>query len=61
MGGLPLSIIGGLLSHSQPQTTQRYAHLSADPLKAATQQVANALSSAMSAGASAKVIPLKRS
>lgn len=46
-GGLPLQIIGGLLGQSKPQTTQRYAHLSADPLKAAAERVAGALAGAM--------------
>jgi integrase len=31
--GLSLPIIGGLLGHTQAQTTKRYAHLSADPLQ----------------------------
>lgn len=35
--GLP--IIGKLLGHSQPATTHRYAHLAADPLKAANERV----------------------
>ncbi len=60
MGGLPLPIIGGLLSHSQPQTTQRYAHLAADPLKAATERVANALAGAMGGGKAAEVLPLRK-
>lgn len=62
MGGLPLPIIGGLLSHSQPQTTHRYAHLAADPLKAATAHVGARLSDMMASGgaASANVVPLKR-
>ena len=60
MGGLPLPIIGGLLSHSQPQTTQRYAHLSADPLKAATERVGGAIAGAMNRGRAAEVIPLKK-
>ncbi len=40
-GGMSLPLIGALLGHSQPQTTARYAHLSADPLKAASAFVAN--------------------
>lgn len=60
MGGLPLPIIGGLLSHSQPQTTQRYAHLAADPLKAATERVANALAGAMGGGKAAEVLPMRK-
>ena len=58
-GGLSLPIIGALLGHSQPQTTQRYAHLAADPVKAAAETVATRVAGMM-AGHSAKVLPLKR-
>jgi integrase len=37
---LGLPIIGRLLGHTQPSTTQRYAHLADDPLRAASQVVA---------------------
>ena len=30
---------GVLLGHSQPQTTARYAHLAADPMKAAVEKI----------------------
>ena len=33
-GGLSLPIIGALLGHKHATTTARYAHLSADPLRA---------------------------
>lgn len=36
--GLSLPIIGALLGHTQMQTTQRYAHLMDDPLRAATER-----------------------
>ncbi len=39
--GLPM--IGKLLGHTQVQTTARYAHLAADPVKAAAGTVSNAL------------------
>jgi integrase len=39
-GGMSLPVIGALLGHSQPQTTARYAHLSDNPLKTASQSIA---------------------
>lgn len=41
--GQGLPIIGKLLGHSQAQTTHRYAHLDADPVASATEQIANVL------------------
>jgi len=41
--GLSLPIIGALLGHTQTQTTARYAHLLDDPLRAATEKAAEAL------------------
>ena len=38
-GGLSLPVIGALLGHQHPATTARYAHLAADPLKAAAELV----------------------
>ncbi len=43
-GGQSLPIIGALLGHTQAQTTQRYAHLHDDPLRAATETAGAALS-----------------
>jgi integrase len=45
--GEGLHMIGKLLGHSQAQTTHRYAHLAADPVKAASQRVADTLSGLM--------------
>jgi integrase len=39
--GLPM--IGKLLGHTQVATTARYAHLAADPVKAAAEQVSRAI------------------
>ena len=58
-GGLSLPIIGKLLGHSQPQTTARYAHLAADPVKAAAETVATRVAGMM-AGRSAEVVPLRK-
>ena len=38
-GGLSLPVIGALLGHKHTATTARYAHLSADPLRAANDAV----------------------
>ncbi|MBL4616920.1 MAG: tyrosine-type recombinase/integrase [Robiginitomaculum sp.] len=46
-GNMSLPILGALLGHSQPQTTARYAHLSADPLKAASDAVGERIAAAM--------------
>ena len=57
--GLSLPIIGALLGHSQPQTTQRYAHLAADPMKAATEKIGEAIVGMME-GKSATATRAKR-
>jgi integrase len=46
-GGMGLPIIGKMLGHTQAQTTQRYAHLASDPVKAAAAAVAGKIASAM--------------
>ncbi|MBM3492607.1 MAG: DUF4102 domain-containing protein [Alphaproteobacteria bacterium] len=45
--GLSLPVIGALLGHSQPATTARYAHLAADPLRAASDLIASRIAAAM--------------
>jgi site-specific recombinase XerD len=40
-------VIGALLGHSQPATTARYAHLAADPLRAAAELIGARLGAAM--------------
>ena len=46
-GGLSLPIIGALLGHKHAATTARYAHLSADPLRAANTAVGARIATAM--------------
>ena len=47
MGGMSLPMIGALLGHSQAQTTARYAHLAADPIKAANEKVGRIIGKAV--------------
>ena len=42
-------MIGELLGHTQVQTTARYAHLAADPVKDAAERVASNLAQAIGA------------
>ena len=58
-GGESLPIIGKLLGHKQWATTQRYAHLAADPLKRAADRVTGEIAATMN-GSSADVINLRR-
>jgi integrase len=46
-GGMGLPMIGKLLGHTQAATTQRYAHLDADPLRKASDTIGNAIAAAM--------------
>lgn len=45
--GLGLPIIGKLLGHTQASTTMRYAHLDSDPLRVASNLIAESLASQM--------------
>ncbi|QPA29253.1 site-specific integrase [Brucella anthropi] len=45
--GHGLFIVGKLLGHSQASTTQRYAHLADDPLRQASDAIANKIAEAM--------------
>jgi integrase len=53
--GLGLPIIGKLLGHRHAETTARYAHLDADPLRKASNQIAGQIAAAMG-----EVAPLGR-
>ena len=46
-GGLSLPLIGALLGHKHAATTARYAHLSADPLRAANELIGLRVAAAM--------------
>ncbi|MBT3331334.1 MAG: tyrosine-type recombinase/integrase [Rhodospirillaceae bacterium] len=47
MGGQTLFMTGGLLGHASAQTTSRYAHLAADPLRQAADNVSETLAEAL--------------
>jgi len=54
--GLSLPVIGSLLGHSTPVTTHRYAHLTDDPLRQATERA----SAIITGKAPADIVPLER-
>ena len=58
--GVSLHTIGTLLGHSQPQTTQRYAHLANDPLRRAVDSIAAHLAATMGGRDGAEIVPLRR-
>jgi site-specific recombinase XerD len=53
---LSLVIIGTLLGHRNTATTQRYAHLSAHPLRAANEAVGSKIAAALNAGKQNKAL-----
>lgn len=46
-GGASLPVIGRILGHSQPQTTQRYAHLADDPVRQAIEATSGSIAEAI--------------
>src|SRR5205823_12119043 len=58
-GGLGLPIIGKLLGHSQAATTARYAHLDNDPLRRASESIAQRISAALEGRAGGEVVQLR--
>jgi integrase len=60
IGGLSLPIIGALLGHKHAMTTARYAHLSADPVRAANEAIGARISAAMKGSPDTTVVPLMR-
>jgi integrase len=56
-GGLSLPIIGRLLGHTQPRTTQRYAHLADDPLREAANKIGAVIAGAGKGGAAIVTLP----
>ena len=59
--GDSLILIGALLGHRDQATTQRYAHLSNDPLRAAADRTSGRIAAAMGGQQEAEVVELKKS
>ena len=57
-GGLSLHLLGGLLGHAQSSTTQKYAHLADDPLKAAAERIAGEIAAKLE-GQTADFVPIR--
>ena len=59
--GMGLPIIGKMLGHTQAATTHRYAHIAADPVKAAAAAVAGKIAGAMNnTKHTAEIVSLER-
>jgi integrase len=58
--GLGLPVIGRLLGHSQAATSARYAHLDNDPLRRASEAIANKIAAALERNQKAPVISIAR-
>lgn len=56
--GLGLPIVGKLLGHTQAATTQRYAHLDADPIRRAAEAIGATIASALDGRTGGAVTPL---
>lgn len=57
-GGDSLFIVGKLLGHKKSVTTERYAHLAADPAQAAADRTGNRIAALMKGAAAAEVIEM---
>jgi integrase len=58
-GGFGLPIIGKLLGHTQASTTQRYAHLDADPLRRASDAIGGRIAAALD-GKRGELVPFQK-
>jgi integrase len=58
--GFGLPVVGRLLGHSQAATSARYAHLDNDPLRRASEAIANKIAAALERNQKAPVISIAR-
>jgi integrase len=59
-GGLGLPIVGKLLGHRNAATTERYAHLDADPLRQASERIAKRIEAALGDERDRGIVPEER-
>lgn len=59
-GGDSLYVISKLLGHNQQRTTQRYAHLADNPVRAAVDRISKQIAAAMDGG-EADIVPMNKS
>jgi len=57
--GMGLPIVGRLLGHTQASTTQRYAHLDADPVRLAANRIGETIAAALGGNPSAEIVSIK--
>jgi integrase len=57
--GMGLPVIGKLLGHASPATTNRYAHLADDPVRVAGERIAETIAAAMNGAGGGEVIALR--
>ncbi|WP_130472849.1 tyrosine-type recombinase/integrase, partial [Candidatus Magnetaquicoccus inordinatus] len=60
ISGMGLPIVGALLGHKSPTITARYAHLSADPLKAAADAISGQIAASLDRKPAAEVVPIQQ-
>jgi integrase len=57
--GMGLAVVGKLLGHASPTTTARYAHFANDPLRRASDSIANTIATAMRPDGAANVVTIR--
>jgi len=57
-GGDSLNLVGKVLGHRQSRTTERYAHLKDDPLRAGADRTSESIAAIMQGRRSTKIVPL---
>jgi integrase len=57
-GGDSLYLVGKILGHRQSRTTERYAHLKDDPLRAVANRTSERIAAIMRGGRGTKVVPM---